>query len=302
MAKTLYDLEEGETKPALHWSMLHSIARCAYQFYLRQMLGQVVPPGLMLPRGLSTHKAVAANLSAKIETGSLLNVEEVRTIAREDFLYEWEHIDIDFNDDEKEIGLKKLKGQSTDLVGDLAVAHHDELADELHPVAVERKWRMICDNYPFDLAGKIDVEEEWKTDPRLTESKIISTVRDTKTAKKDPGQREADASDQLTEYAIARKITRKTAPTFVYIDALLLPTKTMPVRVKRYQSQRDQHDFDAFMKRFAAACQAIEKEVFLPTLQSNWWCDPKYCGYFRRGCPYARQRCGISYAKKKAVK
>src|SRR6185436_4945942 len=94
-------------------------------------------------------------------------------------------------------GLPKAKGAGIDKTVRLAELHATDVAPRLNPTVIQRKWTIELPNYPMDLTGWTDIEEG-------------NVVRDTKTTGKTPRVDEAHFSDQLTLYALAKRVLDKT--------------------------------------------------------------------------------------------
>lgn len=263
-----------DVKPVLHHSQLAMLSRCPMQYEFRYVKGIIIPPAIALLTGTATHAGVEANLKHKAADpeGGLLPAEHVVEAAVDCFKAKWEKDGYMLDDEEQEQGVDKVKGDAIDTVAALSNLHHRDLAPIIYPKSpehVERTWRLELKGYPVDLAGTIDIQEE-------------DAVRDTKTAKRDPGKDSADKSEQLTVYALAVKALDGKAPEMVVLDNLI---KKKQPEVKTYESKRDDADFKEVLLRVARAVKVIESGAFFPTDPSNWACSKKFCGYWSQ-CPH----------------
>jgi len=261
-------------KPQLHISAINTIGRCGEQFRRRHVEGEIIPPAIAMVVGLGTDRSVTANLGNKIETGKLLKLPEVLDVARDSVNEEWEH-GIWLGPDEKGVADATLRGAAVDKAVRLSGLHAQQRAPALAPTHVQRSWVIELPNHPLNLAGTIDIQE----------GKLA--VIDTKTSKKSPSKGAADDSDQLTLYALAAKVLDGVAPLRVILD-YLVDLKTGP-KVRTIISTRTNEDFQVMLRRVENAAQVIEAGVFPPARQDDWWCGPKWCGYWAT-CPYARRR------------
>lgn len=281
-----------DSKPQLHQSHLAMLSRCGEQFRRVYIEGHREPPGVARLIGAVTHHAIKENLQIKMQ-GNLLSACGVADLTRTSFDSIWNEAPLTFTQDEMEAGPDRIKGQAIDTSVSLVVAHHNELVPLITPVVggLERAWVIRCEGYPYDLAGTIDIDEG-------------SRIRDTKTRNKNPGQKEADTSEQLTMYAMVKKIVDGVDVECVILDFLV---KGDEAKVFSYQSHRSMSDFIVTKNRFERAVEVIEKEAFTPASQSDWWCSARFCGFAADGsCPFFHGRKVFSMAvpstKKQGVK
>lgn len=260
-------------KPALSISAIDMLSKCGEQYRRRYIEHERQRPGVSLLVGKGVDASVSANLEHKIRTGQLLLFDEAVSAARDSFEREWSSQEIALSADEAEKGVSATKGFAIDKTIRLASLHARDAAPSIQPTAVQRHWRIELPNYPMDLLGVTDIEEG-------------GTVRDTKTSAKSPKPNEADLSDQLTLYALAKRVLDKTPGTIKVALDYLVDLKTAPKIVVR-ESTRDEDDMRVMLRRIEVAERAIEKGVFVPARQSDWWCSQRWCGYFN-SCPYAR--------------
>lgn len=261
------------TKPALSISAMDMLSKCGEQYRRRYIEKERIAPGVAAVVGRGVDASVNRNLTAKIETAELLTVDEVESTARDQVAHDWGTAEISLSTEERELGVPTVRAASIDKAVRLSGLHATDTAPTLNPTKVQRRWRIELPNYPMDLTGVTDIEE-------------LTTVRDTKTAAKSPRENEAELSDQLTLYALAMKVLDGTAPAKVALD-YLVDTK-VPKAVTR-ESTRDLDDFHVMLRRIETAENAIDRQIFVPARQSDWWCSARWCGYFQT-CPYARHR------------
>jgi hypothetical protein len=259
-------------KPQLHVSGLEMLSKCGEQFRRVYIERERMPPAVAMIVGTATHKSVARNLESKIKTGLLLSVAEVKDTARDSLASEWES-GIRLDEDEVKEGIKKVKAGAIDKAVTLSALHLTDVAPLLIPTHVERGWVIEMPDFPFNLAGTLDIQEG------------SSSVRDTKTAGKTPAKTIADESLQLTAYALATKVIDGVAVKSVKLD-YLIDNKT-PIYTP-FISTRDDDDFKNLLLRIERASKAIEKGVFIPARETDWWCSKKWCG-FHGSCPFAKQ-------------
>ncbi|MCK5604026.1 PD-(D/E)XK nuclease family protein [Candidatus Pacearchaeota archaeon] len=281
MTEAEFVTERAKNKPQLHVSMLDMMSRCGVQFQRRYGArfgigpeDEIIAPGIALATGISVHKAVEANLRNKMasEDHTMLMRGQVSAIARDVFqgIYEGGMM---FSDDEAG-DIKGVVGTAIDQTIALAELHYDNLAPAINPVAVEERFVIALDNYPYDLAGQKDVVEE-------------NAIRDTKTRANSPPEGIARTM-QFAMYALDTKIKTKFFPTQVIADCLV---KTKTPKIVSRSAVPDQSWIDPLFRRIERATEIIQsvKEgtgQFTPADPENWACTKKYCGYAAT-CPFA---------------
>ena len=263
----------SDEKKRLSISQIDMLNRCGEQYRRRYIHGERIPPGISLLVGRATDDSVSRNLQNKIDTGELLEQEEVETIAAEAMATSFVTQEVLFSDEEIQAGIKKVKGQAVDKAVRLSGLHHRSCAPNIEPTHVQRKWVIELENYPMNLTGVIDVQEGLKS------------VRDTKTSGKSPNADAANDSDQLTMYAMAGKVLDGTIPESLILDYLV---DTKKPKVVTLVTERTAEDFTPMLARIENAMAAIDRGVFIPCPQTFWLCNPKFCGYANT-CAYYRK-------------
>lgn len=265
-------MKKNRGKPQIHVSGLEMLSKCGEQFRRRYIEGEIIPPGVALVVGKSTHRSVARDLGNYIDKGELLSLEEIQDTARDALVSEWQ-TGIRLDLDEQRVGIKKCRAEAIDKTVRLSTLHHREKAPYLKPTHIERPWVIEIPGYPLDLAGTLDIQEG------------SLCIRDTKTASKSPNKNEADHSLQLTAYALAVSVIDGIIIDSVALDYLVDKKSPEPVTLI---SRRGREDFQVLLRRVERAIIAIEKGAFQPARESDWWCSPKYCGYYST-CEFVQQ-------------
>ena len=281
--------DDKPVKPQLHQSHLAMLYRCGEKFRRVVLDGEREPATTPLVIGTASHASIAINLNNKIEKGTLLTRDAVRDYSRDQFVKAWQETAIMLNDEERADGLQRTKDHAQDTTIELVMVHHYDLAPKIFPVSVERKWVLEAPGFPFDMSGTIDIDELQEIDKEkgIWLPKPIVRIRDTKTRGRNLGQREVDASEQYTFYAMAKTLIDGKEPDWVVQDNIIKPTPTRPAYVISYKSKRTQDDFTVARRRFAQACKVIEQGAFTPACPSDWWCSKQFCGFAADGsCPY----------------
>lgn len=104
------------------------------------------------------------------------------------------------------------------------------------------------------------------------------TPIDIKTASRKWTQEQADTSLQATFYLAALEQLQmvKLPAKFKFV----VFTKTKNPTVQILETTRTHEDVFALYGLIGEVWQAIQREVFTPTDPGNWWCSPKYCGFW----------------------
>ena len=262
----------------LHWSQVRTFLMCGERYRRRNVEGDIIPPGVALILGRSVHVGAERTLRTKLETGELPAAEAASEAARDEIHQIWQ--DGDYLLKPEELVENDADGWRDRLVDDavrLVDLHHREVAPEIDVLRVEREWLVSIPRYDFDLAGKIDVEEP-------------DAIRDLKTIGKSPSAGDVDQDDQLTTYWIARGVLDKEWVSEVRKD-YLVKTKT-PKHVQQV-GHREQEDVAPFLRMIQEVAECIGAGRFPPTDRSNWWCGPKWCGYYD-SCRYRRGRVSVA--------
>jgi hypothetical protein len=266
--------DEGALKPHLSWSQVQMFSMCGERYRRRYIQGEIIPPGIACMVGRATHSGIEANLRAKLATGSLLPTDAVSAAARDALNSAIDKDGVELTEEEQGRGLSAVRGEAVDAAVALSILHHDVLAPQITPAHIERPFRLLLGGFSHDLVGYLDLQE---TD---------GCVRDTKTAARSPSVGSADASEQLTCYALARKVLDGAIPPRLTLD-VLVKTKTPKAIVQ--ETMRTDADFRPFLQRVAITGRMLNAGLFPPATLGSWCCSPKWCGYWHT-CPYAHGR------------
>ena len=269
------------TKPQLHVSMLEQMSRCGIQFQRRYgaRFGcwheeEIIPPNIALATGSSVHRTVEANLRNKMESdGNPLPIGHIEELAR-DSVQGFVDQGLSLTNDEA-IDIEKTVGATIDQTVALSKLHYLEVAPLITPAAVEERFVITLDGYPFDLSGQKDVRD---TDGNL---------RDTKTAAKSPSANAA-RSLQMAMYSLSEKVERGKLPKAVYLDFLV---KTKFPKVVIVEATPSEGWIDPLLRRVEQATKIIQsvkegRGEFTPADAGHpWACTAKFCGYHAT-CPF----------------
>jgi len=130
---------ETKEKPHLSVSQINRLASCGIQYKFMYVDKIRMLSSFNLLVGKTVDKTVNINLTNKIETGELLSVEEVKSIAKQSFLIGYEKSEIALTDEEQKEGIDKVRGKNLDKAVTLAALHAAEVAPKISPKSVQEK-------------------------------------------------------------------------------------------------------------------------------------------------------------------
>lgn len=266
-------------KPQLHVSQMDTLSKCGIQFQRRYghlfdvwHQPEIIPPSIALVQGTTVHKVVEKNLSHKMQTGQLLPDQAIRDLAAMAWEAETEQ-PLWLSPDEEQLGLKAIGAAKDQAIG-LSVLHHVAAAPIIDPIAVEEKFVIVLDGFPFDLAGTVDIRER------------DTTIADTKTKGQTPSANAAQ-SIQLGMYTISEQVNHGRTPKALRLDVLV---KNKTPKYVRIEGQVTEQLLAATNSRIERAAELIEsvragKQAFTPADPEHWCCTARFCGYART-CPF----------------
>jgi len=252
-------------------SKLTMLWRCGEQYYRRYIKGEIIPPGVAIIVGSSTHKTIEVNLKNKIEKKQLLNLDIIKDLARDEVTKRFEG-EILLSEEEKSKGKEAVKGEAIDFAVSCSEAHAKELAPKIEPIAIEKTFYLDIPNNPFQISGTIDILEENKIRDTKTTSRFVKGT--------------ADKSLQLTMYSLAEKITENKKIKKLCLDFLV--KRKDGTEVITEETKRDDKDFEVLLARIENALNQLKAGIFPPTNPENWWCSEKFCGYYKT-CKYVKK-------------
>jgi hypothetical protein len=258
------------------YSQLDMLTRCGQQWYYRYEEGLKIPPASRMLVGRAVDHSVNADMREKIDSGELLPDDAIQDIARDGLEREWQKTGVELEEDEKELGVRKVKGLAIDRSVTLAGHHHGAIAPSVEPEHVQRRFDIDIEGYDVTLVGYLDIDEGQKA------------VRDTKTTRKSPSPADMEQSTQVTTYALAKQVLDGGAPDAVKLDYLIDRSANKTDKTpkhKTFVSTRGPDDFQPLLNRIERALEVIESGIIMPAPAGAWWCSRNWCGYFNI-CPW----------------
>lgn len=257
----------------LHVSGLNLLSKCGIAFEKRYLLGQRTPTSVSAAVGLAVDRSVTKDLRSKIDTATLLPESEVKDIARDALVEEWQK-GVESTSEDADEGIEFSRDRAIDRSVTLAGFHHSALAPTLNPTHVQREWTLDIDGLPLQLAGTIDIQQG------------LDSIDDTKTSAKSPSKTLADTSLQLTTYALAVKAHDGEIPKAVRLNYLVMTPKRGDTKLVQLESKRTAGDFGPLLERVYQAHRQIESGIFTPAPPDSWVCSAKFCPFWGE-CKYA---------------
>lgn len=256
----------------LSYTQISMYLRCGWQYKERYIEGKIIPPGISLIKGKSTHRGIEHNFSQKIESHEDLKSKDIIDYSVNEYDQASKE-EIFLTDEEKSKGKEDIIGAGRDSVANMSKLYADEAAPGIQPLKVEEKVYVNIPNSP-SILSVIDCIDDRKN------------VRDFKTSSKLKNQKDIDNSLQLTIYSLSYEEIFGKSPNKLIFD-ILVDTKTPKYQI--LESQRNIGAYAQIYKIIQAVYEGISKGVFLPAAEGSWVCDPRYCGYYHT-CKYKTNR------------
>lgn len=268
-----FKAEKIESKKRLSISQINMLSTCGEQYRRRYILRQTTPPAITMLVGGVVDRMVTRNLRAKMESGQLLGLQEIKDLTLQDFdRTVAENEEIQFKESELLDGKEQTIAEARAKALRLSLLHATDVAPKLNPLYVQRPLSIELPGYSFDIGGILDIQE-------------YDSVRDTKAKSKTPSKSFADDDDQLTVYALLVMLNDGAIPPRLIMDCLI---DTKIPKYVPFETTRIEGDFDSLLARIDVACYAIDRGVFIPAKASDWCCSRDYCSYFG-SCKYVKQ-------------
>lgn len=310
----------------LHQSGVETLGKCGVMWEFRYLKGLKRRPNAYLICGSATDAGVNSDLSHKIQTGELEQESVILDVARDAVANHPDRDGIELDEDDKGKSIAQVLDETKDKAVRLVTKHHSDVAPEIQPTAVARRFSLNMDRWlrgkakeihgraeqaenswlkrvlhqqaahlnaaardGFDLVGEQDIVEAFSTRPSLDDPSKPDTlvIRDTKTSKKSPSDDTAHNSHQLSAYALASQVLDGKLPDKMVLDYLVdLKRETKYVPLA---TTRDAEQASAYLSRVVNAIVSIRSGVFMPAPNTAWWCSEKYCGYHGI-CPHVKHK------------
>lgn len=277
-------------------SKLTTLNRCGERFRRREIEKEYAPTTSSMARGTSVHAVAAESHMRQIAaraadpgrpksvvlSEALPSLAEAGDLAAAKFEEQRDRMGVVApSDDAKVDAAEKVIGRDKDTAVRMSQYYVTRVAPFLDPIYVEREITVEPADSDIAIRGTLDLG--------TIDAQGVETLRDIKTSEGRPQKHLADDSQQLTLYALLRKLETGKIPDRVALDYVVAERKAFtPVYLVTLESKRTQADLDVVVSRINNAISAVRSGVFLANGPGNWWCSPKWCPYHPT-CPYVRQ-------------
>ena len=255
----------------LSWSRESTFEKCGQQYVYSYLEGLKLPPGVAQVRGQAPHRSSEADLKAKMTTGDLLPREEVGQNATDHISLAFKG-EVSIDGEFQGLTVAQAKAVCGDDARKMAWRHHDKIAPDIIPTALELRLRVNFPELPVPYEGVIDLIDR------------DAIVRDLKTKRKSPDKGFADTSEQLTVYWGLFSAHYQRLPEGLAYDTVWV-TEGGKVNHKVQPTTRTPADWQVKVRRSLRFIEALDREIFLPAPVDAWVCSPRWCGYTKR-CPF----------------
>jgi hypothetical protein len=245
-------------------SQFDTYRKCPKRYEYRHIYKIISPPGVAMIKGTAVHKGAEVTHRKMIETGQPLALVEAIQAVSDSF-------------DEKRPDIENWEDKNPDHVKDSALnafrVYYNEAVPIINPVKAEHTFAVKIGTVP--VRGVIDLVDRVKEDA-VIDGVIPTTevVSDLKTASARWPEQRVRQSAQLTFYAFVEKTFR------VRYDFIL--DQKSGIKYDQNKSMRTQHDFKLLIEDLEAVVDGIKRGYFPRSDGTNWWCTPKFCGYYER--------------------
>jgi hypothetical protein len=229
---------------------------------------------LELAKGLAAHEATNANMTNRITTGRYLPIRRIADAASDSFkvqsfLVDWR------NEEEK-------PGEATDAVIRMSLAHARTIAQDVVPIAVEKKLDAFIPEIGATIGGRVDliamplyaVFASGPFGERTTGA--ARQIRDTKTTKSAPPAPEDSDADQLVTYQLlATKMGLEDHDLMLDYLTPVGDGKAKPLRVTDAAER-----LPRLLDDYRDLIRMYETGLFPRTGRGSWRCRPAKCPHY----------------------
>ncbi len=244
-----------------------SALKCGEQFRRRYILGERIPPGIAMGRGIGVHNANDANLNQKVDSRVDLPVTDLTDAARDGFVNSFRNGVYLVKEDVP--AKASLLNEGLNQAIRATKLYHKEVAPTIVPVASEEKLSLDI-GLDVPLVGIMDYREE-------------VSIGDLKTTARTPPKGTADKELQAVVYSyLYEKVLERPRPLFKYNYLVTLQSGE-----KHHLQETTATDakYKSMLRIARQVYKMMLKGVFMPADPGHWVCAPRWCGYHRT-CDY----------------
>lgn len=264
----------------LSYSSLNQYWRCPERWMRRYILNQYEPSSGGLIVGSAADSAATLNFKRKIRTGKDLPVDDVLDAYSDTF-------DARVESDEDVDWHEERPGKVKDYGADALRAYQLEVAPQIRPLSVQRRFSIRFDGMKWKVVGKLDLE--YRPGPRRKKG---APVGDMKMTTKRMSPADANADIQAGLYLAARRAEGNPADRFDFHSCKRIKDKGQNPRssaeVTLIPTYRTDEQLDQLLARvFYTAGEIawrLEYDAWGYAPPGSWWCAPRWCGFWD-SCP-----------------
>lgn len=262
-------MDDKPAKPHLSASQINTYNKCGELYRQVYIEGRRMPPRGAMIRGTAVHAGAELNFAQKVESHEDLPHSQVIDRAVDAVEQKVKHEGIDLLPEEKSAGKDKVVGDLKDSAVGLAQLLMTDIAPGIQPTGVEKKVRIELPG-TRDLLAILDIQTK-------------DTVEDFKTGARLKGRATWETDTQMKLYALTHRAVTGKDPKSVRVHELVASKKPKAVT---HDIQFGVQDYEPLVRRINATITGIEAGNFQPAFPGAWWCSPKWCSFFDKGCPY----------------
>jgi hypothetical protein len=254
----------------LRQSTINQILKCAHQYELRQLHGNL-PPGIAALSGSSVHEAAEYNHVQKIKTGQDEPLSVLKDCAEQAFHNRLKNEGVYILEEEMPY-LKRIIEDGKQRAFGCITGYHKKIAPSIRPVEEFTEREIIVDiglelpiGSKYDTADSNDNLFDLKTSARPYQDSYIKKAA------------------QPTHYSMAYNKVTGRYPAFHTV--VLMETGEYQI----LSIQKSDDDFARHKLLCKTVIDVINSGVFPPCNpdpKMSWWCQEKFCGYYNI-CQYS---------------
>lgn len=266
----LSEYDNGYGDQWISSSMLSAMMMCPVSAYRKYILRDPEPRGIRALMGTSTHAAREKTLSARLNEGKNLSVDECKDVGRDTVNKAFSEAEVMLDDEFEGKSQADARGLAVDNTTSFIHADNEQFIPGIDPVAVEFKLAIKHPDIKRVIVGKLDCLD------------VETDVCDLKTTNMRPkNQSFADSDMGLTTYGLLVMSHYQRIPRQFKVHNLCRK-KNGNVDGVELITTRTEADLKRQLARFVQVAKCMDTGVFMPCNPGNWKCSPEYCGYWKK--------------------
>lgn len=251
-------------------TQIMSYTRCPESFRRRYIEKEIIPPAIAQVKGTAVHKGAEFNYSQKIETKKDLPKKDIVDYSVNAYENQIKSEGVFLDPEEEMRGKKIVISEGKDQTVKIADEFASAIASKYQPESVEEEIKTVLPIKNIAIKGIIDL----KTDNGF--------IVDLKVSGKAWTQDKVNRSVQLTFYSLLNFAKEGKYPSKLIIENIVEAKK---IKTLTLETTRSRNDYETLLTRISSVVEGIQKGCFPPTSETSYWCDFRYCGYWKT-CKY----------------